>query len=266
MPAGFITKNIKDGDGNLFSTTLYADATGNVFAAPVITDGAGNKMPAMDAATRPGYMTPVVAGAVVAAANPLPISAIPAGSNLIGKTQEVDSAGNVIGSKSTYILQTTFVALAQNKLFFDLFNATGSGKIIRVQYVGLQKDMSAQTGVAVQFNLNFTTTVGTGGSALTAIKLDSGNAALPAQITARSGATAGATLGNLLVSRFYHSEETNIAAQVQEAFSFWPLLTGPHRSAGVQDIVLREGEGLTLKQITNTTAGVYNAVVIFTAE
>ncbi len=199
-------------------------------------------------------------GANVSAANELLVKInpeLPAGTQLIGKVI-IDA-----GTKQTWVMQSGFIALAQNKLFFDLFNATGSGKVLRVKWIALQKDMSAQTGVAIQFNLNRTTSVGTGGTGITPVLLDSNNTALPAQVTARFAASGGAGLGDLLVSRFYHSEETNVAAQVQEAFPFWPL---NHWALIEQDIVIRENTGLTLKQITNSTAGTYNVVVCFTVE
>lgn len=171
-----------------------------------------------------------------------------------------DDSGHIIGSRPTWAIQSGFQGLAANKLFFDLFNAAGSGVILQVASVALQKNMAAQTGVAVQFDLLKTTSVGTGGTALTPVTFDSTNAALPPQVTARHAAV-GAALGGLLVSRFYHSEETNVAAQVQEAFPFWPPTP---LAPDLQRITLRPGEGLTLKQITSSTAGIYNVSVIFT--
>lgn len=179
-------------------------------------------------------------------------------------TMLADKSGHIAGSKPTWCLQSGFIALAQNKLFFDLFNATGSGVVLQIVAIALQKDMSAQTGVAVQFNLNRTTAVGTGGAAITPVKLDSASASLPAQVTARSAATGGATLSDLIISRFFHSEETNVAAQVQEAFPFWPpCWVLPFFD---QNLIINANEGVALKQITATVAGVYNVWVAFTVE
>lgn len=174
-----------------------------------------------------------------------------------------DYEGHIVGTRPTWCMQSGFIALAANKLFFDLFNATGSGKILQVLAIALQKDMSTQTGVAIQFDLHKTTSVGTGGTGITPVKLDSGNAALSGSVTARFAASGGAALGDKLISRFYHSEETNTAAQTQEAFPFWPpvILPGLHFH---QPIMIRENEGLTLKQITSSTAGTYNVWVLFT--
>ena len=157
---------------------------------------------------------------------------------------------------------SVFEALAATKIFFALFTAVGSGKIVHVIVIALQKNMAAVSGIAVRFNFDTTTAVGTGGTALTIQKCDSSNAAVPAQITARHAPSGGATLGFTRISRFYHSEETNVAAQVQEAFPFWPAAI---MGAGDwQECVLREGEGVRLQQITSTTAGTYNVFVMIT--
>jgi hypothetical protein len=168
------------------------------------------------------------------------------------------------GTAQTWIMQSTFQALATNKIFFDLFNASGSGKVVRVRMICLQKNMAAVTGVAIEFQLLRTTAVGTGGTTLTPVALDTNNTAIPAQITARHAAAGGATSGSLMMTRFYHSEETNVAAQAQEAFPLWPPATLPDIIG--QDIVLREGQGLKLTQITASTAGTYNVIVSFTVE
>jgi hypothetical protein len=171
-------------------------------------------------------------------------------------------SGHILGSQPSFIIQSGFQTSAQNKIYFDLFNATGSGKIVRVPMIYLFKNMAAQTGVAMEFTLARTTSVGTGGTALTPVKMDSVDPNLSASITARHAAAGGAASGSTLITKFYHSEETNVAAQVQEAFPFWPMPVPMGNF--MQDIILNENEGLKLTQITNSTAGVWNCVVMFT--
>jgi hypothetical protein len=159
-----------------------------------------------------------------------------------------------------YYLQTAYSAQAQNKLWFDLFNASGSGKTIYINAIAMQKNFTAVTGTAWQLDLVRTTSVGTGGASLSIYKFDSQAPNLPAGITARAGATGGASLGNSVRLLFLHSEETNQAAQLQEAMPIWPPLIPFFRV----NIILREGEGITLKQITNTTIQTYSVWVAFT--
>lgn len=162
----------------------------------------------------------------------------------------------------SYYFQTPFVALAQNKIHFDLFNASGSGKNIHVLIVTVQKNFAAVTGVAWQADFVRTTSAGTGGADVTIKKFDTQAANLPAQITVRSAATGGASLGDVVRQVFFHSEETNQAAQVQEALSVWPPSL-PFFRWSYASLVLHEGEGLALKQIGTTTAGTYSVWVAF---
>jgi hypothetical protein len=165
-------------------------------------------------------------------------------------------------SAQTYYFQTSFAALAQNSLRFDLFNGSGSGKTVNILAIVMQKNFASVTGVAFECDLVRTTTVGTGGSAITPLKFDTGVANLPAQVTVRSTATGGAALGSNIRQVFLHSEETNVAAQLQESIPIWPPLL-PFFRWSYMSLVLHEGEGVTLKQISATTAGTYSVWVAF---
>lgn len=161
-----------------------------------------------------------------------------------------------------HYFQTGFIPLAQNKIFFDVFNGVGSGKILQVSCIMVQKNFSAVTGVPFQMDLYRTTTPGTGGSSLQIENLDTADALIPAEITARSAPTSGASLGSLVYSKFFHSEETNQAAAVQEAFPMWPPPFPFFKWTAMP--VVREGHGLALKQIANTVAGTYNVWISIT--
>jgi hypothetical protein len=176
-----------------------------------------------------------------------------------------DKFTHLFQNSPTYIFEAGFNALAQNKIHMEIFNASGSGKRVKVWFITMQKDFSTQTGVAFEVDTFFTSAVGTGGSTLTATKLNSKNDNLPTGITARHAPSGGATAGSMIRKKFLHSEETNVAAQVDEALgSIWPPNVAHHLF--VQPIILNEGEGVAVKQITATTAGVYNTWAIFTTE
>ena len=163
---------------------------------------------------------------------------------------------SIVFGQGTYYFQSSYAVLAQNKVFFELFNATGSGKKISLGPVYFQKNFAAVTGVPFQMDLYKTTAVGTGGTTLTVYRADNQAPAFPAQITARHAPTGGATAGNPIRSMFYHSEETNQAASFQEALPSWFTLW--HSPAL---IIIGENEGIALKQITATTAGTYSVWV-----
>lgn len=145
-------------------------------------------------------------------------------------------------------------AVGANKVHLDLFNATGSGKIIRVLSAKAYVDNdTAVTGtLGVEIALTRTTAVGTGGTAATAdgtsitaanlAKLDTSYASLPAGITARAAPAGGATAGAVLGVRYLFTEETNAAAGI----------AGTLGAEFIRDegafIIVRENEGLRMVQ------------------
>jgi hypothetical protein len=170
-----------------------------------------------------------------------------------------------------YSLFIPAAAVAANKVWFDLFNASGSGKIIKLRSIRAIKDGSAAvTGaLSVKLYMTRTTAVGTGGTAhtengtsLTAIAIsehDTASAALPAQITARAAPTGGATAGAVLAERHIMPEETN--ASTYDGVDFLSGLAND-----VQTITLREGQGLRVVQGSVASVGNIGFHVIFELE
>lgn len=169
-------------------------------------------------------------------------------------------SGHILDTLPTYYWYRTYAAGAQNQRTIDLFNASGSGVIVRVKKLFIQHNMAAVTGVGHTFDVIRTSAVGTGGTTLTGRTPDSANAALPAQVTARSSATGGATESFVFFSAAVDPEESRPGAALMGMVNWIP--EGPN----IQEIVLREGEGLLLKQITNSTVGVWSALLVGTVE
>lgn len=162
-------------------------------------------------------------------------------------------------------------AAAANKVWFDLFNAPGSGKVVKIKSLRAIKDGSvAVTGlVTVKLYLTKTTAVGSGGTAavengtnlaVPAIsEHDSLAAALPAQITARMAPTGGATAGAVICERHVMTEETNAATYDRVEF----LLC---EGIDVQPLTLREGEGLRVIQGAVASVGSLGFHAVFELE
>lgn len=167
-------------------------------------------------------------------------------------------SGHLHDTQPTYYFYTGLAAGAQNQRLIDLFNASGSGKIIKVKKLFMQCNQAAITGVGLQYDVKRTTAVGTGGTALTGEKADSTNAALPAQITARARATGGATEGSILFPLGVDPEETRPGAGIMGMVNWMP------EGENLQEFVLREGEGILVKQITSSTAGIMGCVIVVT--
>lgn len=140
---------------------------------------------------------------------------------------------------------------------FDLFNAVGSGKILRVLGVYIIPTLVAVVGVGLTWEVIRTSAVGTGGVARAPVPFDSANLALPAQITARGKPTGGATTAITWL---------NVNASSEETVPYASLASQLNHVPADQELVLREGEGLKVDQTTNSAIGSTNVVTVFTVE
>jgi hypothetical protein len=162
--------------------------------------------------------------------------------------------GHLSGSLPQYRMICPSQAVGANKVFVDLFNATGSGVSLRVlsAYCFLDNDTAVTGTLGVEVNLTRTTAVGTGGTAATAnstalnaitiTTLDTANPALSASVTARSAPGGGATAGALLGQRWVFTEETNAGAAIAGVWGAEFI-----RNEGA-DLIVRENTGLRFVQ------------------
>lgn len=169
-------------------------------------------------------------------------------------------AGHLYDTLPTYYFWTPYAAGAQNQRLMDLFNASGSGVVVRVKKAFIQCSGAAITGVNHQFDFITTSAVGTGGTGLTGQKADSANANLPAGVTARRSATGGATEVAVLFSANVDPEESRPGAAIMGMINWIP--EGPN----LQELVIREGQGLLVKQITSNTAAFWGCLLTVTVE
>ncbi|MBC7844116.1 MAG: hypothetical protein H7099_17535 [Gemmatimonadaceae bacterium] len=178
-----------------------------------------------------------------------------------------DAGGHIVGTRDAYRLFVPSSAVGANKVFFDLFNASGSGVGLRLVQARVFPNLdTAVTGtLGIQAYLTRTSTIGTGGTAsttegtsLTAAtisKLDPGAATLNTSITARLAPTGGATAGALIGHASFFTEETNAGAAVAAA------LGGDFLKDSGYDIVISEGTGCRVVQ--GSVASVGNVVFVF---
>ena len=172
-----------------------------------------------------------------------------------------DDSGHLVTTKPAYTLWIPGQVAAASKLFADLFNATGSGKLIEIYGVWAipKSDTAVAPTVAVPVGLFRTSTVGATanatagyntGSVLTApviTPVDTNNAALPAQITARMGPTTGATIAAPWWENYVFAEETNAAAYLSALINLLPSIPNS------QPWTLREGQGMLIKEGSTST-------------
>lgn len=177
--------------------------------------------------------------------------------------------GHLYDADPIYRLLIPGSAVGANKVHADLFNATGSGKTMRVLSAFCFPDIdTAVTGtLGVEMALTRTTAVGTGGTAATAdgtsisaatfIKMDTTNAALPAGITARAAPGGGATAGAWLGTRWVFTEETNAGSAISASQGAEFI-----RNEGAS-LIIRENEGLRFVQGAVASVGTLSFEITF---
>ena len=164
------------------------------------------------------------------------------------------SDGHIQGSLPQYRMICPAQAVGANKVFLDLFNSTGSGGTLRVlsAYCFVDNDTAVTGTLGVEISLTRTTAVGTGGTtattngtalnAITLSTMDTANAALSANITARSSPTGGATAGALVGQRWVFTEETSAPSGIAGTLGAEFV-----RNEGA-DLIVRENTGLRFVQ------------------
>jgi hypothetical protein len=167
-------------------------------------------------------------------------------------------AGSLIGDIPTYSAYSGSLASAANKPFMHLFNASGSGAIVKVRKVFIQPSMAVNALAAQTWRIAKTSAVGTtGNTAVTIRPADSANPAVPALVTAAHSFTAGGTQAFTYFDIALSVEETLPGVHMTP----WQNIL-PTDGDMVSDYVLREGEGLS---VINVTGGTYNWSVLAVA-
>jgi hypothetical protein len=165
--------------------------------------------------------------------------------------------GHVIGSRPDFLLYFTPATNAVNRILADVFN-TGTVPI-RIRGLWLQPTFTAITGAAITWNVGRTSAAGTGGTAVTPAPLDTAGGSWPAAATARANPASGATAGTSLFNFDHLNEETNAA------FGMVPLVNLlPQLGDRVLEVVLRQNEGLAVRQTAGATVGLTGVLMLAT--
>lgn len=170
------------------------------------------------------------------------------------------ASGHIKGTIPTYYYWSTYDAGAQNEILIDIFNAAGSGVVLKIRKMYIHHNQSVVVGVPFLYDVIRTTTVGTGGTLITGAKVDSANAAIPAQVTCRHAAAGGAASGSTLFGLAVDTEETRSGTAMAPMINWMP------EGDDVQELVLREGEGVKVIQTTASTVGVMACLLVVTME
>lgn len=164
--------------------------------------------------------------------------------------------GHVYGSIPTYSAFSGSLAAAANKPFLHVFNAAGSGKVVKLRKVFIQPAAGTVNALTPQtWRVARTNSIGgTGNTAITIQKHDPNSANVAAQITAAHSFTAGGTQTFTYFELPIDVEETRLGVYNQ---AFWNIL--PVDGDETEDYVIREGQGIVIQ---NVTGGTFNYSVL----
>lgn len=165
---------------------------------------------------------------------------------------------NKVYEKETYVVLATDVVLGNGKSMVAVLNGAGSGRIIRVHKAKLINARTTNvTGVVTDFRVRRITNL-SAGTAITPLSMDTLDS-LPAQVIAATGGTVTEVAGDLM-RYLWSSDEWGAGTVDVEAQDHGPQSLIPFYETldGTKPITLREGQGLTVRCNTNTTAGTFD--------
>lgn len=183
----------------------------------------------------------------------------------VGANTVLEKALRMSQVETYFVVNTAAQTHVQNLHFISLFNASGSGKKVVVKDVKwLNGQLAAITNpTAIEIDVKLTTAQGSGGTTLTPQKFDSGNPAVPAQVTALQAPSTPPTEGNVAFPLYVNQEEVPVDSEW--SFNILSIFGRGVRKSHCQRIVLNEGEGITIKQISapGSPAGASSFQIIF---
>lgn len=203
-------------------------------------------------------MTKPAASATTSAGEALATAALPGITPEVPVVVPVGADGHLIGSRPDFLLWFAPAANAANRILGDLFN-TGSVPI-RVRGLWIVPTNTAVTGAAIDWLVERTTAVGTGGAAVVPAPMDTAGTAWPAAATARANPTGGATESTDLFRIYSFNEETNAGLLLLPYQNQLPQL-----GDRVLEIVLNQNQGLAVRQsATANTVGLTGMLMLAT--
>lgn len=180
--------------------------------------------------------------------------------------ERVSGADNVLAQvvslehAPTYTAWANDVAPAASKHMLTIFNAAASGVVVEIYDLrAILLQIAAVTGATLRWDI-LKCSAASAGTTITPELHDSGAASLPAGVTVRTNGTvtAGNRLGGVIMSgeEITTAQAPMVRADGQDLL---PQLKNPK----AKPIVLREGQGLTVQNVTSNTVGTFGLSVTF---
>lgn len=169
---------------------------------------------------------------------------------------------------ASFFVSVSDVSIGNNKSMLALMNSSTVNVKLKITLIKIINSRTTNiVGVVAEFRLR-RITASSGGSLLNIYPQET-NDVLDSGVTARSAGTSTDLSGPVDLSRYLYSsdewgpgtadvESTDHTLQtVEPAYVYRP---------GTKSIVLRPNEGLDVRQITNSTNGNFDVIMIFTQE
>lgn len=198
-------------------------------------------------------------------------------------TMLANATGHIVDSMPTYGLNIPQLLLAANKYHWELFNHPSSAKTLTVRGMWAIPELSQSNTGAVtgaRYELYRTTAVSSGGTASAAFesantilanffRLDSNDASLSSHISCRTQVTS-ITTGTFLFPWYAYSIATTSTVSAAVLMNVMgSLMQGinaiPQREFG-EELVVRAGTGLAVRQGTTASQGSIGWLVEFTVD
>ena len=170
-----------------------------------------------------------------------------------------------LGANPTYYALADAVVPATNKHHIALFNGAGSAVVVRIRKMfQINVATVAQTGGMARFDIKRSTAQVIGsGAAVTPLALATDSPALPAQVVCHTNGTI--TEGSLMFPWLTYTDEDTAVVGLSKAM-FQQTTDLMLSGLEFQETTLREGQGITIKQITAVTSGSLGWLLVFSVD
>lgn len=210
-----------------------------------------------------------VANGVAIPANTRGLLAMGSDSGGVARRLRTDTSGNLQvttanGDPATFTVLASATAIALNKSMISIVNTSASVTAQIYQIFIINSQVTAVTGVVANFELR-RITGHSAGTSITPLSMDL-NDTLDAAITARTGSTVAGESASLIMRYQWSSDEWSGGTPDVESADHAQQLLNPAfgRVPGTKPLFLRQNQGITIKQTTNSTAGTFDIYVVFT--
>lgn len=177
-----------------------------------------------------------------------------------------DQDSTKIGEWPTFVAVACPVTLGNNKSMISILN-TSTTNIAKLRELFIVNDQTtAVTGTICQMRL-LRMTGHSSGTSVT-VGLHDTTETLDSGITVRTGATISGENATLYRQWKFSSDEWGVGSTDVESMQHIQHVTKPlyRTEINTKPIVLRQNQGIHVKNITNTTAGSFCLVAVFTVE